>query len=351
MWQGEQQPGGERNQRGQGSGQGRNHAGHEGENPYRQPGYQQTNPYGQQAPWNAPTMPAGPQGAPPEPPHSGSGNGSSDGNGGGNGNRTKLVALVAAGAVVVAAGVTGALLLGGDKDDTAKPDPTGSAAVSPAPSGSEDDANPRTGDGMPEPVVAGWKVVVNPKLGLAFDAPATWSLESRDWAGGVVKEEDAEDDTAPFLAAYAAPAYFKEKWCASDEDRDGTKDYTFLAAAGTRGNRDAKSTEAAARHDATGWVYGSYTQPDMKKVTTEPTETYTTKSGLKGSLVHASSSGVEKQGKCDSDGKATVFSFKNSEGRFMSWSFHGAKDVAGELPDATVRKMLSTVREYKASEN
>ncbi|MFF1380937.1 hypothetical protein [Streptomyces sp. NPDC058308] len=335
MWQGAQPPGGEQNQQGQGQNYGQS----QGQNPYRQPGYQQPNPYGQQAPWNAPTMPGGPHGAPPEPPR------------GGNGNRTKLIALVAAGAVVVAAGVTGALLLGGDKDDAAKPDPTGTAAVSPAPSGSENDANPRTGDGMPEPAVAGWKVVVNPKLGLAFDVPAEWSLESRDWAGGVVENEDAEDESAEFLAAYAAPAYFKEKWCGSDEDRDGTKDYRQLAAAGTRGNRGTKSTEAAARHDATNWVYGVYTQPDRKTVTTGPTKTYTTKSGIKGSLVSASSSGVEKQGKCDSDGKATVFAFKDSGGKFVSWSFHGAKGVKDELPDATVRKMLSTVREYKASEN
>ncbi|MEV0256997.1 hypothetical protein AB0H82_22405 [Streptomyces sp. NPDC050732] len=326
MWPGQQPPGGERNPQ--------DPTRDQGQNPYRQPGYQQPNPYGQQppqgtshqAPWNAPTMP-----------------GTHSGNSGGN--RTKVIALVAAGAVVVAAGVTGALLLGGDKDDTAKPGPA-KAGVSPDPAAS-DDANPRTGDGMPDPTVPGWKVVVNPKLGIAFDVPAEWSLDSRDWAGGVVEDKDAEDDSAPFLAAYAAPAYFKEKWCASDDDKDGTKDYTTLAAAGTRGGHGVKSAEQAARHDATNWVYGVYTQPDRKKVTTGPTETYTTKSGLKGSLVSASSSGAEKQDKCDSDGKATVFAFKTPEGRFASWSFHGAKGVKDELPDATVRKILATVRLYE----
>lgn len=330
MWPGQQPPGGEQNQRNQGQDQ--------GENPYRQPGYQQPDPYGQQtpqqAPWNAPTM-------------SSTAGGSSGGNGGGN--RTKVIALVAAGAVVVAAVVAGALLLGGDKDDTAKPDPAKSSA-SPGPAAS-DDSNPRTGDGMPDPTVPGWKVVVNPKLGIAFDVPAGWSLDSRDWAGGVVEDKDAEDDSAPFLAAYAAPAYFKEKWCASDEDKDGTKDYTTLAAAGTRGGHGVKSAEQAARHDATNWVYGVYTQPDRKKVTTGPTETYTTKSGLKGSLVSASSSGAEKQDKCDSDGKATVFAFKTPAGRFASWSFHGAKGVKDELPDATVKKILATVRLYETAQD
>ncbi|QEV16887.1 hypothetical protein [Streptomyces alboniger] len=323
MWHGQQPPGGEQNPRVQ------------EENPYRRPGYQQPNPYQQQAPWDAPTMPGDPRGAAPEPPP-------------GNGRRTKVIALSAAAAVVVAAGVTGFLLLGGDQDDTAKPDPTRSAA-SASPSGSAD--NPRAGGGDPEPTVPGWKVVVNPRRGIAFDVPPEWSLGARDWAGGIVEEKDADDESAPLIAAFAAPAYFKEKWCASDDDRDGVKDHTALAAAGTRGNRGVRSTEEAARHDATMWVYGAYTQPDKKKVTTGAVESYTTKSGLSGSLVSASSAGVEKQDTCDSDGKATVFAFKGSGGEFASWSFHGAKGVAGELPDATVKKILSTVREYEMPED
>ncbi|MFI1682923.1 hypothetical protein [Streptomyces sp. NPDC020607] len=335
MWHGEQSPGGGQNQQGQ------NQPGQtpQGQNPYRQPGYQQPNPYGQQATWNAPTMPGGPQGAAPEPPHGDKG----------SGGRTKLIAMVAAGAVVVAAGVTGALLLGGDKDDSAKPGPAKSSASpdATASASASASANPRTGDGMPEPTVPGWKVVVNPKLGIAFDVPPEWSLESRDWAGGVVEDKDAEDDTAPFLAAYAAPAYFKEKWCVSDDDKDGIKDDTAVAAAGTRGGRGVKSTEGAARHDAVNWVYGVYTQPDRKKVTMGPTEVYTTGSGLKGTLVTASSAGAEKRGKCGSDGKAAVFAFKTPEGGFASWSFHGAKDVKDELPDETVREIVATVRLYE----
>ncbi|MCF3123909.1 hypothetical protein IPZ68_29995 [Streptomyces arenae] len=328
MWQGQQPPGGEQNPQGPGG------------NPYQQPGYQQPNPYEGQAPWNAPTVPGGPGATVPEAPHVGGG--------GGRGGRSTLIALVAAGVVVVAAGVTGALLLGGDKDDTARPDPTSSG--SPAPTGSADD-NPRAGDGMPKPTVPGWKVVVNPKRGLAFDVPAEWSLESRDWAGGVVDEKDAEDENAKFLAAFAAPAYFKEKWCASDDDKDGTNDYTSLAAAGTRGNRGAKSPEEAAREDATGWVYGAYAQPEKSRVTTGPAESYTTASGLRGSLVTATSSGTAKDGRCDSDGNATVFAFKDSGGEIASWSFHGARGVEGELPDATVKKILATVREYESPED
>ncbi|MBM7171099.1 hypothetical protein JQK87_22395 [Streptomyces sp. G44] len=327
MWHGQQPPGGGQNQPGQ------------GQNPYRQPGYQQPDAQAQQAPWHAPTMPGEPRGGAPEPPR-------------GDGRRTKMIALVAAAAVVVAAGVTGALLLGGGKDDSAEPGPvkSGSASGPAKSSGSHSADNPRAG-AAPGPTVPGWKVVVNPKRGIAFDVPPGWSLESRDWAGGYVDDKDADDEAAPFLVAYASPAYLKEEWCASDEDRDGAEDHTPLAAAGTRGNKDARSTERIARHDATMWVYAAYAQPDKKKVTTGPVEPYTTKSGLKGSVASATSSGVTKQDKCDSDGKATVFAFKDSAGKIASWSFHGARGVREELPDATVRKILSTVREYETAED
>src|SRR3954463_7513135 len=94
MWPGEQQPGG-----------GANPHPH---NPYRQPGYQQPNPYaGQQPPAHRTAPIVGPP--PPVP------------GGGGSGRRSKVVAIVAA-------GVTGFLVLGGGKDHRADPDPTASSA-------------------------------------------------------------------------------------------------------------------------------------------------------------------------------------------------------------------------------
>ncbi|NED69921.1 hypothetical protein G3I15_54285, partial [Streptomyces sp. SID10244] len=92
MWPGQQPPGGEQNPQDNNPYQ---QPGYQQPNPYQQPGYQQPNPYAQQQPqWNAPTVPGGPN-APK----------------GGDGNRTKLVAIVAATAVVIAAGVTGFLVL------------------------------------------------------------------------------------------------------------------------------------------------------------------------------------------------------------------------------------------------
>ncbi|MEU6251955.1 hypothetical protein [Streptomyces sp. NPDC047043] len=309
MWPGEQSPGGRPDQQ-------------QDANPYRQPGYQQPNPY-QQQPWQAPTAPALPETR-------------------GAGRRTKVVALVAATVVVVTAAVTGAVLLTGGSDDRADPDPTGSA--SPQASGS---GNPRASDGT-KPTIAGWKVVANPQLGVLFDVPADWAPQSPSWVS-YVSENDDPDDTP--LVAMKAPAVLKQQWCGADDDKDGKVDYTSLASAGTRRNNGAKNTAEIARADSATWVYGSYTQPDHKKVTTGPVTSFTTASGLTGSVATSRSSGVKKLHKCASDGKATTFAFKNAAGDLASWSFVGARGVGEEVPDATVRKVLSTVRLYTPPED
>ncbi|GGX99826.1 hypothetical protein [Streptomyces minutiscleroticus] len=300
---------------------------------YPQPGYQQPNPYGQQPgqpQWGAPTVPLGA----PEPPCK-------------DGRKTKVTAIVAAAAVLVAAGVTGFLVLGGgDEDDTASgtssPSPTASAsATESGSSGAED--NPRGGEAE-KPTVPGWKVVVNPKWGTAFDVPADWEVES---PGVFMGFEDDQKGDGSVLIGMSAPAYFKSKWCTSDDDKDGTTEDTELAATGTKGQNGAKNTDDVARNDSAWWVFGGYTdQKDSSKKLLkigEPKK-YTTESGVEGSVATTYSSGVPKTGKCDSDGKATTFAFKNSKGDFVSWTFFGAKGVEEEVPDATVQKILSTVR-------
>ncbi|GGR46994.1 hypothetical protein [Streptomyces netropsis] len=299
-------------------------------NPYRQPNPHeqptQTNPYlePQQAPpWIAPTTPA----AAPQPPR-------------GGGKRTTVIAVAVAAAVVIAAGVTGFLVLGGDKDDAASPEPTESApskASEPTPTGGDDGR----GGAEPKPVVPGWKVVVNPKRGIAFDVPAKWQRKDADWASYVSDNKDPEDTP---LVGFLAPAVLEEQWCTSDEDKNGTTENTPIAAAGSRGENGAKSTEEAARHNVSQWIYGGYTQPDRSKVKPGTVESFTTASGITGSVATATSSGVGKKGKCGTDGKATAFAFKDSKGDFVSWTFHGVKGVKEEVPDATVRKILSTVR-------
>lgn len=325
MWPREQPPGGAQNPQ-QNVGGGQPYGGGGQPNPYQQPGYQQPNPYQQPpGPWNAPTVTAGPAAPPPT---------------GGDGNRTKVIAIVAATAVVVAAGVTGFVLLGGGKDDRTDPEPTKSPSQQSSPA-----SDPRGTDDAEKPTVAGWKAVVNPKRGIAFDVPAEWGLKSTSWVTYVTKNDDPEDKP---LIGVAAPALLKEQWCGSDEDKDGTKEYSMLAGAGTKGNNGAKSPEEAARADAAMWVYGAFTQPDKKLVTSTAVESYTTKSGITGSLATASSSGVKKTKKCATDGKATVFSFKDPSGDIVSWEFFGAKGVSEEVSDATVRQIVATVRLFKA---
>ncbi|MEV5439806.1 hypothetical protein AB0K80_27940 [Streptomyces sp. NPDC052682] len=328
MWPGQQPPGGEQNPQNNPYQQ----PGYQQPNPYQQPGYQQPNPYAQQPQWGTPA----PVGA-PQPPH-----------GGGGGNRTKLVAIVAAAAVVVAAGVTGFLVLGGDKDDTAdggkggKPSASASTGAStsadPDSSGSGD--NPRAG-GELKATVPGWKVVVNPRFGTMFDVPADWEIES---TGTSVGFEWEDKDGKTDRTSVTAPAYFKSKWCTSDDDKDGREEDTALATAGTRGENGAKNTDEAAETRVPWWIFGGYTQPDKKSVKFTKPKPYTTASGIKGSVATAYSENTPQKGKCASDGKAITFAFKNGAGDFVTWNLYGAKGVKDELPEKTVQKILSTVR-------
>ncbi|MGD1221266.1 hypothetical protein AB9Q10_22855 [Streptomyces krungchingensis] len=333
MWPGQQPPGGEQNPQDQ--------------NPYQQPGYQQPNPYqqpGYQQPgYQQPNQYGQPQwGSPSETPGAPQPAG---GSGGGGGNKTKITAIVAASAVVIAAGVTGFLVLGGGNDDDkagGKPSksPKKSASKSASPSG---DDNPRGGD-EEKPTIAGWKVVVNPKWGTAFDVPADWEVKT---PGTFIGFEDDKKGDGSALIGMSAPAFLKEKWCTSDDDKDGYESDTSLAAAGTKGQSGAKNTGDVARNDSAWWVFGGYTdQKDASKklLTIGKPKDYTTASGVKGSVATTYSSGVPKKGKCDSNGKATTFAFKNSAGDFVSWTFYGAKGVSEEVSDATVQKILSTVR-------
>jgi hypothetical protein len=331
MWPGNQPPGGEQNPQDQNP------------NPYQQPGYQQPNPYQQpgyptvpqpQTPYAQPGQHGWSAPGAPQPPQ-------------GGGNRTKIVAIVAATAVVVAAGVTGLLVLGGDKDDEADGDkggkvsrpPSSSAPADPSASASAGEDNPRGTDDE-KPTVAGWKVVVNPRFGTMFDVPAEWEIESTDTSVGFEWEEKGKTDRT----TVTAPAYLKSKWCTSDSDKDGRKEDTALAVAGTRGENGAKDTAEAAETRVPWWIFGGYTQPDKKSVKWDKATAYTTKSGLRGSVAKAHSSNTPQNGKCDSEGKAITFAFKNGTGDFVTWNLYGAQGVDDEIPEATVQKILSTVR-------
>ncbi|MFI6087594.1 hypothetical protein [Streptomyces sp. NPDC051218] len=324
MWPGQQPPGGEQNPQDQNPYQ---QPGYQAPNPYQQPGYQQPNVHQQQGQWgNAPTAPGAPQ---------------QQGNG--NGGRTKVVAFVAAAAVVVAAGVTGFLVLGDGKDDdkdSAAPQKSSAGKPGPADSPAEEGGDDRGTDNGPKPTVKGWKVVVNPKWGTAFDVPPGWEVRSPDSS---VAFEDVK--TGDPLVTMSAPAYYKSQWCSSDDDKDGRDEDKALSATGTKGANGAKDTDEVAVNQVGWWVYGPYTQPDKKSLhIDEKAKPYTTTSGIKGSIAWARSKNAPQRSKCDSDGKAITFGFKNAEDEYVAWSLYSAKGVKDEVPDATIMKILSTVR-------
>ncbi|MEU6161890.1 hypothetical protein [Streptomyces sp. NPDC047130] len=342
MWPGQQPPGGEQNP----------NTPQQPVNPYQQPGYQQQpNPYqqpgyqqpGYQQPGSYPQPgrpgqwgPAGPAG-PAQP----SGGGPVDPS-----RRTKLVAIVAASAVVLTAAVTGFLVLGEDDGSAVaggdgKASPSASKSPAPKPSGGAVGENPRGGE-APKATVPGWKVVVNPKWGTAFDVPADWQVET---PGTFIGFEKEGGDIGEVLIGMSAPAYYKEQWCVSDDDKDGHEEDMSLAAVGTKGANGAKSTDEVAINHSANWVFAGYTQPDKKSVTVdEKAKPFTTASGVEGSIAWARSKDTPAKGKCASDGKALTFGFKNSKGDFVAWSLYGATGVDDELPDETVMKILDTVR-------
>ncbi|MDI3407541.1 hypothetical protein [Streptomyces cavernicola] len=376
MWPGQQPPGGEQNPQNPDQQQyqqpGYPQPGQPGQpgqqqpNPYQQPGYQQqaTPPQGapQQPGTPAPGTPPPPPGAPmqpgtPPPPGAYQQQGVPQWNaptaplgapqppGGGGRNKTTVTAIVAATAVVIAAGVTGFLVLGGEDDSTdeskgAEKKPTSSAPATP----SEEPSPTQEGRGngtTVEPVIDGWQVVVNPKRGTAFDVPPGW----------VVKEPDSQltyidEKTDKPVTTMTGITEYKPDWCRYDEDKDGRKDSWKLAAAGTKGANGAKNTGEAAQNTVGWWVYGPYTQPSQKIIGLSKPSKYKSKlTGLEGSIAYAESQGVPKsKNPCATEGKALSFAFKNEAGDFVVWSLFGPMDVKDEVSEATIKKILSSVR-------
>ncbi|MFB8177272.1 hypothetical protein ACFC8N_14625 [Streptomyces sp. NPDC055966] len=331
MWPDQQPPGGAPNPQ---------------QNPYQQPGYQQPNPYqqpgyqqypqagqyGQQPPWGQPQPPTVPVPTPPQ----------------GGGGRTKMIAIIAAAAVVVAAGVTGFLVLGkdGKKDDTAGGGKGGahtsqSPTQAPTATSSSDEGDPR-GNQTEKPTVAGWKVVVNPKYGTAFDVPADWEVER---PGIFSFFEDKKKGDGSAYIGFSGPSFLKQDYCTTDDN--GSKEFYALAGSGTKGENGGKDTASIARGDAAAFAFGGYTDQsdaDKKYLKIGEAKPFTTASGLKGSVATSYVVGVPKKNKCATDGKAITFAFKNSVDNFVSWTLYGAKGVKDELSDATIQKILGTVR-------
>ncbi|MGR8011813.1 hypothetical protein [Streptomyces hypolithicus] len=343
MWPGQQPPGGEQNPQ------------DPNQNPYRQPDYHQDNPYQQANPhqqanpyqqphaqqYGAPVPPAPPAPPPhpggPQPPDR-------------NGKKTTVVAIVAASAVVAAGVITGVVVLG--KDDKGgspvagdKPSPSVSSAPEDTPKEPSAPAsapeNPRGGSTeKAKPTIPGWKVVTNPKHGTRFDVPAEWEVEK---PGVTISYEDSKNP-GKLLIGMSSPAYFKSTWCRDDSDDNGSEEEYKLAAVGSRGANGAGDAGTEAENVAGQWLYAAYDQKQTGTFKISKAKPFTSASGLRGSVAAATVTGVTKKNKCDTDGKSIAFAFKNASGDFAVWNLYTAKGVEGELPDATIRKILGTVR-------
>ncbi|MFJ3519146.1 MULTISPECIES: hypothetical protein [unclassified Streptomyces] len=334
MWPGQQQPpGGEQNPQ------------DAQQNPYQQqPG--QPNPYQQQPGYGYPQQPGyqppqavpGQQWGQPQMPQQPQG-------GGGSPYSTKTVAIVAAAAVVVAAAGTGAFVLTRDDKNTEAnnkpPAASSSAPVSDAPAPAGSSANPRAG-GSAQPVIPGWKVVVNTKYGVAYDVPPEWNVNESGVS--LFYEDEVKKDGSPVITM-SGTATFKEEWCTVDKNADGRVEKFSIADAGVKGAQGAKDTGQAA-HDNTGtWAWAAFAQKEPKGTVkvTEPKE-FTSASGLKGHTVVATAANVKKEHKCSTDGKAIGFAFKNTVGDFASFALISASGVKEEVQADVYDKILSSVR-------
>ncbi|MFF9914031.1 hypothetical protein [Streptomyces sp. NPDC013457] len=359
MWPGQQPPGGEQNPQDQ-SQNPYQQSGYQQPNPYQQPGYQQQPGYPQQPPAQPPTQPGYPQ-QPAQPgyqqpnpyqqptvPQYAVPGAPQGGPGDGKKKQTTLIAILAATAVVVVAGVTGFLVLGDDDDKNTKAGGDSKATASASASGGSGEPstspsldNPRD-DAALQPTIPGWKVVHNPKYGTLFDVPPDWELLK---PGSVTFFEDEKKGDGTPVVTMSAPVRYKSKWCTLDTNKDGSEENWGLSSAGTKGGQGAKDTAEAAFNEAGNWVWAGYAQ-HMPKGTIKITKAvpYTTTSGLAGHVATATAPGIKKRNSCESDGKSLAFSFKNAKGDFSSFVLYGADGVKDELADATIQKILATVR-------
>ncbi|MFB6480992.1 hypothetical protein ACFCXF_26465 [Streptomyces virginiae] len=336
MWPGQQQPpGGEQNPQ------------DAQQNPYQQqPG--QPNPYQQQPGYGYPQQPGyqPPQGAPgqqwgqpqlpqqPQPAATG---------GGGSPYSTKTVAIVAAAAVVVVAAATGAFVLTRDDKKTEaddKPTAGPSAPVeAPAPAGSS--PNPRAG-GNTQPVIPGWKVVVNTKYGVSYDVPPEWNVNESGVS--LSFHDEVKNDGSPIITM-SGTATLKEEWCTVDKDADGRVEKFSLADTGIKGAQGAKDTAQVATDNTSAWAWAAFAQKEPKgTVKVGAAKEYTTSSGIKGHMVVVTAPNLKKEHKCSTDGKTVGFGFKNAVGDFASFVLISAAGVKDEVPDDVSNKIISSIR-------
>ncbi|CAL9596195.1 hypothetical protein SUDANB106_05349 [Streptomyces sp. enrichment culture] len=343
MWPGQQPPGGEQNPQNQQPNPYQT-PGYQTPNPYQTPGYQAPNPYQGPGYQGQPGGQWGQPGAPgaPQPPQGGGRSG--------KGGRNAAIAIVAAVAVIAAAVVTGVLVLADDDKGEKAAGPGSSASPSPEPSTAEpsedagterdDPTNPRDGltPEKPDPVVSGWKVVTNAKHHNAFDVPADWKVGTETTIIGYGQKDEDDPFSGPQVA-FSAPAFYKESWC-----KVGNSKYT-RAIVGSKGGQGSRNTAEGAEIAAENFVYFAYgEQKDTVKLT--KAKKFSNEHGITGHIASATATGVEKENKCDSDGKVVTVSWIDGSNDLRIWVLVTDAGVDDEVSRATIDKMTGSLRPY-----
>ncbi|KOG63961.1 hypothetical protein ADK38_42100, partial [Streptomyces varsoviensis] len=311
-------------------------------NPYQQPGFQQPNPYQQPGgpqpggQWGPPMPPGAPR--PPD------------------GKRKRTAIAIGTAVAVVAAAVVAGMFLFQDGDGKKKEEAKGGQNASPtagpssSASGSDSDSgrgsdsqggseedpadNPRSGSSDVKPVISGWKAVANPLRHDAFDVPPDWHVASPGLTTGF------QDDKGQGGVGMTAPAFYKPDVCAKGTRQGG---------AGTKGAQSAKSPAQAAEVEALNWVYYAYDTKRTGHLSGTKSQPFKSDHGLTGFWSSAKVTGVKKTDKCSSDGKAFTVSYKDTAGDLATWVLYTEVGVKDELSDATIKKIMSTLRPLPVS--
>ncbi|MEV4443035.1 hypothetical protein AB0K09_29290 [Streptomyces sp. NPDC049577] len=360
MWPGQQPPGGAQNPQQPNPYQ---QPGPQQPNPYQQPGYQQQpNPYQQPAvppatPQPGPYgQPSGQFGQPGQPGQPGAPQWQAEGTLPGaprppenRGKRTTVIAITAAVAVVAAAVVTGVVVLGDDgKDDgpgkneakasASAPAASSSASASPGGGAGDPEDNPRAG-GEVKPVVPGWKAVVNGKRHDVFDVPPDWTVGAPN-ALLVYQDNSSKADNPPGVGM-SGVAYYKEDVCAKNDTR---------GAAGTKGAQGAKGDgQEAAETEALNWVWARFDQKKTGKFSSTKAKPFKSDHGISGYTATATVTGVQKTDGCVTDGKSVTVTYKDSNGDFATWCLFSPLADKDEIPDDTIKKIMSSLRPLASS--
>ncbi|MFD0384828.1 hypothetical protein ACFQ2B_29030 [Streptomyces stramineus] len=257
--------------------------------------------------------------------------------------RTAVIAIGAALAVVAAAVVTGVVVLkDDDKENVAKddPKPSSSASASPAPSasGSQEPLDNPRGNVEIKPVIAGWKVVTNNKRLNAFDVPPEWNVSAPGMSFSITEEGDKS--LTPKGIAMSGTAFFNEDRCEKN---------TNPVAAGTKGAQGAKSEADAAENEALNWVFYAFDQKKTGKFNYSKAKEFKSDHGLTGYSSSATVTGIGKKTRCATAGKAFTVTYKDIKGDLATWSLYSATGTEDEVPDATIKKIMSSLRPLKSS--